>query len=97
MSTGVAGGMTKVPASENISIRLRSFSSASQFLRLEPNISVVPGTKFPVSLDVELDGIFNADQCFQLGTGSSAPGDNRVEWVIERCRTHTSIASDDSS
>ena len=96
MSTGVAGGSTKVPADENISIRLRSFVSDAQFLRMEPNLSFVTGTKFQVSLDVELDGVFNADQCFQLGTGAAAPGDNRVEWIIERCK-HNSLASDDSS
>ena len=95
VSTGVAGGSTKVPAESNI-VRLRSYVSDSQFLRMEPNLQLVTGTKFPVSLDVELDGVFNADQCFQLGTGAAAPGDNRVEWIIERCK-HNAVAADDSS
>jgi hypothetical protein len=95
VSTGVAGGSTKVPAESNI-VRLRSYVSDSQFLRMEPNLQLVTGTKFPVSLDVELDGVFNADQCCQLGTGAAAPGDNRVEWIIERCK-HNAVAADDSS
>jgi hypothetical protein len=99
VSTGVAGGSTKVPAGSDIFVRLRSYVSDSQFLRMEPNLQLVTGTKFPVSLDVELDGVFNADQCFQLGTGAAAPGDPRVvlvEWKIQRCK-HNAVAADDSS
>jgi hypothetical protein len=98
VSTGVAGGSAKIPAQANISIRLKSFVSDSQFVRMEPNNSMVPGTKFGVSLDVELDGVFNADESFQLGTGA-ASNDNRVDWIIERCKknSHASGVSDEDS
>jgi hypothetical protein len=94
VSTGVAGGSAKIPADENISVRLRAFISDSQYLRMEPNISLVPGTKFGVSLDVELDGVFNVDASFQLGTGA-ASNDNRIDWIMERCKknSHSSDAS----
>jgi len=64
--------IAKIPAQENVSIRLKSFVSDSQYVRMEPNISMVPGTKFGVSLDVELDGVFNADESFQLGSGAAS-------------------------
>jgi hypothetical protein len=88
VSTGVAGGTAKIPAQGSNSIRLKSLESGSQYVRMEPNISMVPGTKFGVSLDVELDGVFNADESFQLGTGA-ASNDNRVDWTIERCKKNS--------
>jgi hypothetical protein len=96
VSTGVAGGNAKIPAQENVSIRLKSFVSDSQYVRMEPNNSMVPGTKFGVSLDVELDGVFNADESFQLGSGA-ASNDNRVDWIIERCKKNSKVSgiSDD--
>ena len=92
VSTGVAGGNAKIPAEKKLFIRLKSFVSDSQYVRMEPNNSMVPGTKFGVSLDVELDGVFNADESFQLGTGA-ASNDNRVDWIIERCKKHAAVVS----
>jgi hypothetical protein len=96
VSTGVAGGSAKIPAQANISIRLKSFVSDSQYVRMEPNNSMVPGTKFGVSLDVELDGVFNADESFQLGSGAVS-NDNRVDWIVERCKKNSKVSgiSDD--
>lgn len=91
VSTGVAGGSAKIPAQGNISIRLKSYVSDSQYVRMEPNNSIVPGTKFGVSLDVELDGVFNADESFQLGTGA-ASNDNRVDWIVERCKKNSKVS-----
>ncbi len=91
VSTGVTGGSAKIPAQANITIRLKSFVSDSQYVRMEPNNSTVPGTKFGVSLDVELDGVFNADESFQLGTGA-ASNDNRVDWIIERCKKNSNVS-----
>jgi hypothetical protein len=91
VSTGVAGGSAKIPALGNISIRLKSYVSDSQYVRMEPNNSIVPGTKFGVSLDVELDGVFNADESFQLGTGA-ASNDNRVDWIVERCKKNSKVS-----
>jgi len=91
VSTGVAGGSAKIPAQANISIRLKSFVSDSQYVRMEPNNSMVPGTKFGVSLDFELDGVFNADESFQLGSGA-ASNDNRVDWIIERCKKRSKVS-----
>jgi hypothetical protein len=91
VSTGVAGGTARIPAQGSNSIRLKSLESGSQYLRMEPNISIVPGTKFGVSLDVELDGVFNADESFQLGTGA-ASNDNRVDWTIERCKKNSKVS-----
>jgi hypothetical protein len=95
VSTGVAGGSAKIPADQNISVRLRSFISDTQYVRMEPNMSLISGTKFGVSLDVELDGVFNADASFQLGTGA-ASNDNRIDWIMERCKknSHASSVSD---
>ncbi len=90
VSTGVAGGSAKIPALGDISVRLRSFVSDSHYVRMEPNISFVPGTKFGVALDVELDGVFNADESFQLGTGALSGG-NRVDWIFERCKKNSSV------
>lgn len=92
VSTGVAGGSAKIPAQASITIRLKSFVSDSQYVRMEPNNSMVPGTKFGVSLDVELDGVFNADESFQLGTGA-ASNDNRVDWILERCKKNSNIST----
>jgi hypothetical protein len=63
---------------------------------MEPGNSHVPGTKFGVSLDIEFDGVFNADVCFQLGTGPVS-GDNRVDWIVERCKHNPSLLENSAS
>jgi hypothetical protein len=92
VSTGVAGGTAKIPAQGSNAIRLKSLVSDSQYVRMEPNNYMVPGTKFGVSLDVELDGVFSADECFQLGTGAASSNDNRVDWIIERCKKNSKVS-----
>jgi hypothetical protein len=94
VSTGVAGGTARIPAQGKNLIRLKSLVSDSQYVRMEPNNSMVPGTKFGVSLDVELDGVFNADESFQLGIGAVS-NDNRVDWILERCKKNSKVSGVD--
>lgn len=84
-SGGVTAGTMKVPADEGVRIFLRSVASDAQYVRIESG-TIVTESKFPLNLDIELDGIHSADECFQLGTGPPAVGDDRVEWTIERVK-----------
>jgi hypothetical protein len=84
-SGGVTAGTIKVPADEGVRIFLRSVASDAQYVRIESG-TIVTESKFPLNLDIELDGIYSADDCFQLGIGPPAVGDDRVEWTIERVK-----------
>jgi hypothetical protein len=84
-SGGVAAGAIKVPADEGVRIFLRSVTSDAQYVRMDSN-AVVSESKFPLNLDIELDGIYSADACFPIGIGPLVAGDDRVEWTIERAK-----------
>jgi hypothetical protein len=88
-SGGVAAGTIKVPADEGVRIFLRSVASDAQYVRIESNTAVTE-SKFPLSLDIELDGLYSADACFQLGIGPPVAGDDRVEWTIQRTKCFNS-------
>jgi hypothetical protein len=90
-SGGVAAGAIKVPADEDVRIFLRSVASNALYVRMDSNTGI-SDSKFPLNLDVELDGIYSAEACVQLGLGALVSGDDRLEWTIERAKC---VSNDD--
>jgi hypothetical protein len=87
-SGGVAAGAIKVPADEDVRIFLRSVGSNALYVCMESNTGI-SDSKFPLNLDIELDGIYSAEACVQLGLGALVSGDDRLEWTIERAKCVT--------